>query len=96
MPMTPYVVYAMLACARLGAMHSVVFAGFSATSLRSRIIDAGCKVVITADEAVRGGKRINLRQTVAEALSDGTCVNLVKTVLVQRRTGGSYYSQQSH
>src|SRR5690606_39278452 len=56
MPMIPEVAYAMLACARLGAIHSVVFAGFSADSLRDRILDAGCKVVVTANEGLRGGK----------------------------------------
>ena len=56
MPMTPYVVYAMLACARLGAVHSVVFAGFSADALRTRLETADCRVLITADYAVRGGK----------------------------------------
>lgn len=50
MPMTPHVVYAMLACARLGAPHTIVFAGFSVESLRSRIVNAGCKIVITADQ----------------------------------------------
>ena len=50
MPMTPYVVYAMLACARIGAIHSVVFAGFSVDALRTRIINAGCRVVVTADQ----------------------------------------------
>eukprot|EP00043_Microstomoeca_roanoka_P015135 m.151062 g.151062 ORF g.151062 m.151062 type:complete len:752 (-) comp16191_c0_seq3:108-2363(-) len=87
MPMTPYIVYAMLACARIGAVHTVVFAGFSATSLRQRVVDAGCKVVITADEGVRGGKHIPLRKTVQDALEDQECRDLVKTVLVQRRTG---------
>ena len=56
MPMTPYVVYAMLACAKLGAIHTVVFAGFSADALRSRIEVAACNVLITTDEGVRGGK----------------------------------------
>lgn len=56
MPMTPYAIYAMLACARIGAVHSVVFAGFSAEALRSRVVDADCKVVVTADEGVRGGR----------------------------------------
>ena len=87
MPMTPYVVYAMLACARIGAVHSVVFAGFSATSLRARILDAGCKVVITADEGVRGGRRFPLRKTVQDALDDDACRDLVEHVIVQRRTG---------
>src|SRR5690606_20271704 len=83
LPMTPMAVYAMLACARIGAVHSVVFAGFSAESLRSRIIDAGCEVVITANEGLRGGKRIPLKATVDQAV-DGLA--LVKHVLVAQRT----------
>ena len=67
MPMIPEAVYAMLACARIGAVHSVVFAGFSAESLRDRINDARCKAVITADEGVRGKKIIPLKRTVDEA-----------------------------
>ena len=62
MPMIPEAVYAMLACARIGAVHSVVFAGFSAESLRDRINDAKCKALITADEAVRGKKIIPLKR----------------------------------
>jgi acetyl-CoA synthetase len=58
MPMIPETAYAMLACARIGAIHSVVFAGFSAEALRDRVLDAGCKVVITANEGVRGGRRV--------------------------------------
>eukprot|EP00055_Hartaetosiga_balthica_P000471 m.136660 g.136660 ORF g.136660 m.136660 type:complete len:680 (+) comp10806_c0_seq1:88-2127(+) len=87
MPMTPYVVYTMLACARIGAVHSVVFAGFSAEALSSRIIDAKCHVIVTADEGVRGGKTIPLRKTVATALENPKCREIVKHVLVQRRTG---------
>ncbi|HBC56707.1 MAG TPA: hypothetical protein DCZ03_06030, partial [Gammaproteobacteria bacterium] len=58
MPMVPQAAVAMLACARIGAIHSVVFGGFSPEALRSRILDADCSVLITADEGVRGGKRI--------------------------------------
>lgn len=83
MPMTPYLAYAMLACARIGAVHSVVFAGFSAQALQARILNANCKVVVTADEGVRSGKIIPLKQTVDEAVQ-GTDV---ETVLVQERTG---------
>lgn len=93
MPMTPYVVYAMQACARIGAVHTVVFAGFSAEALASRITDAECKVLITADEGVRGGKIIPLRQTCQEAL-DMCPPGLVKSVLVQRRTGNDDVMQE--
>ena len=64
MPVTPLAVAAMLATARIGAVHSVIFAGFSSEAVAARINDAGAKVVMTADEAVRGGKRIPLKSTV--------------------------------
>jgi acetyl-CoA synthetase len=83
MPMIPAAAYAMLACARIGAIHSVVFGGFSAESLRDRIIDAECKVVITANEGVRGGRKIPLKNIVDRAVEG---VTLVETVLVARRT----------
>ncbi len=69
MPNCPECAFAMLACARIGAIHSAVFAGFSAESLGDRILDARCKVVITADEGIRGGKAIQLKKTVDEALN---------------------------
>lgn len=84
MPMIPEAVYAMLACARIGAVHSVVFAGFSAESLRDRINDAKCKMVITADEGVRGKKIIQLKRLVDEAV---LACPTVKHVLVAQRTG---------
>ncbi len=84
MPMIPEAVYAMLACARIGAVHSVVFAGFSAESLRDRINDAKCKVVITADEGIRGGKYIPLKRTVDEAV---LACPTVEYVFVAERTG---------
>jgi len=82
MPMIPETIYAMLACARIGAIHSVVFGGFSAESLSDRIIDAACEVVITANEGLRGGKRIPLK-----AITDKAIEGLpVRKVLVARRT----------
>ena len=68
MPMIPEAAYAMLACARIGAVHSVVFGGFSPESLKDRILDSDCRTVITADEGLRGGKKIPLKSNVDEAL----------------------------
>lgn len=85
MPMIPEAAFAMLACARIGAVHSVVFGGFSPDALRDRILDADCRTVITADEGVRGGKRIALKQNVDKALASCPAVS---TVVVVRRTGG--------
>jgi acetyl-CoA synthetase len=84
MPMTPQAVYAMLACARIGAVHSVVFGGFSAQSLQDRINDSQCKVVLTSDGAYRGNKQIPMKATVDEALKN--CIS-VSHVLVFKRTG---------
>jgi acetyl-CoA synthetase len=78
--------YAMLACARIGAVHSVVFGGFSPQSLQDRILDSDCQTVITADEGVRGGKPVPLKQNTDDALS--ACPN-VHTVVVVKRTGGN-------
>ncbi|MEL6546425.1 MAG: acetate--CoA ligase, partial [Myxococcota bacterium] len=83
MPMIPQTAYAMLACARIGAVHSVVFAGFSAEALRDRIVDAGCRVVLTANEGLRGGKTIPLKATVDEAVEG---MESVRSVIVARRT----------
>ncbi|MFC6335434.1 acetate--CoA ligase [Pseudomonas sp. CCM 7891] len=83
MPMIPEAAYAMLACTRIGAVHSVVFGGFSPDALRDRILDADCRTVITADEGVRGGKAVALKQNVDKALA--SCPN-VSTVLVVQRT----------
>ena len=85
MPMIPEAAYAMLACARIGATHSVVFGGFSPQSLKDRILDSDCRTVITADQGLRGGQRIPLKDNTDRALAD--CPN-VRTVLVVRRTGG--------
>ncbi|MBU1636106.1 acetate--CoA ligase [bacterium] len=83
LPMMPMLIYTMLACSRIGAIHSVVFAGFSANSLRDRILDCHPEVLITSDEGCRGGRTIPLKDIVDEALTDQ---HIVKTVLVARRT----------
>ena len=83
LPMVPELAYTMLACARIGAVHSVVFAGFSAESLRDRIIDAGAKVLITANEGLRGGKRIPLKDVCDEAIEG---LSVVEKMLVVKRT----------
>ena len=85
MPMIPEVAYAMLACARIGAVHSVVFGGFSPDALKDRILDSDCQIVITADEGYRGGKTIPLKANVDKALEH--CPD-VHTCLVIKRTGG--------
>jgi len=85
MPMVPEAVCAMLACARIGAIHSVVFGGFSPEALKDRILDSDCRVLITADEGLRGGRRIPLKSNADAALAH--CPN-VHTCLVLRRTGG--------
>ena len=87
MPMSIEVVVAMQACARIGAIHSVVFGGFSAKSIHERIIDAGAVAIITADEQMRGGRVIALKSAVDEALGMGDCDG-VKSVIVYKRTGG--------
>ena len=84
MPMIPEAAYAMLACARIGAIHSVVFGGFSPQSLKDRILDSDCRVLITADEGVRGGRNVPLKENAEVALAN--CPN-VHTVLTVRRTG---------
>ena len=84
MPMIPEAAYAMLACARIGAIHSVVFGGFSPQSLQDRILDSDCQTVITADEGVRGGRKIPLKDNVDEALRN--CPN-VHSVITVKRTG---------
>ena len=86
MPMIPEAAYSMLACARIGAIHSVVFGGFSPESLKDRILDSDCRTVITADQGLRGSKKIPLKDNVDEALN--SCPN-VHTVLVYERTGAN-------
>ena len=85
MPMGPEAVVAMQACARIGALHSVVFGGFSAVSLRDRIQDAGAKIVITADGAYRAGRIVELKRTTDEAVGDGC--DTIERVLVMKNTG---------
>ncbi len=85
MPMIPEAGYAMLACARIGAVHSVVFGGFSPESLKGRILASDCQVVITADEGVRGGKTVPLKANTDKAIEN--CPN-VHTVLTVKHTGG--------
>lgn len=86
MPMIPEAAYAMLACARIGAIHSIVFGGFSPDSLAGRILDCTSNCVITADEGVRGGRKIPLKVNTDEALKK--CPD-VKSVIVVKRTGGA-------
>jgi acetyl-CoA synthetase len=82
LPMIPEVAYAILGCARIGAVHSVVFAGFSAGSLVDRINDSGCKIVLTSDGAYRGDKKIDLKGIVDEALLK--CPTIEKTIVFKR------------
>ncbi|MBF0369774.1 MAG: acetate--CoA ligase [Magnetococcales bacterium] len=91
MPMIPEAAYAMLACARIGAVHSVVFGGFSPDALRDRILDSDCQAVITADEGLRGSKSIPLRKNVDAAVAQ--CPN-VHTVFTVRHTGGNIAWQE--
>ncbi|KAI8838743.1 acyl-activating enzyme [Chytriomyces cf. hyalinus JEL632] len=84
MPMVPEAAYAMLACARIGAVHSVVFAGFSADALRDRMVDAQCKILITADQGLRGGKVVHLKKIADEALAQSPSV---ERVILFQRTG---------
>ena len=88
LPMIPEVAVAMLACTRIGAVHTIVFGGFSPDSLASRIADCQCKLVITSDEGLRGGKTVALKSNVDAALQRPN-TNCVETVVVVRRTGGS-------
>jgi len=82
MPMIPEAAYAMLACARIGAIHSVVFGGFSVESLKDRILDSSCETIITANEGVRGGKKISLKENVDEAIK--SCPDVHSVIVVHR------------
>ncbi|MCZ6458945.1 MAG: acetate--CoA ligase [Gammaproteobacteria bacterium] len=84
MPMIPEAAFAMLACTRIGAIHSVVFGGFSPQSLKDRILDSDCQTVITADQGVRGGRPVPLKENTEAALAD--CPN-VRSVITVKRTG---------
>ena len=84
MPNIPEAAIAMLACTRIGAIHSVIFAGFSSDAVRDRILDASCPIVITADQGIRGGKITHLKKIVDTALAECPCVT---TVVVFKRTG---------
>ncbi len=97
MPMIPEAAYAMLACARIGAVHSVVFGGFSPEALAGRIIDCESRVVITADEGVRGGKAVPLKNNVDAAL-EVSGADIVDHVVVTRRTGNDidWHSDRDH
>ncbi len=86
MPMIPEASIAMLACTRIGAVHSVVFGGFSPDALRDRILDSDCQVVITADEGVRGGKHVPLKANADQAIAE--CPNVHTCVVVERTGGG--------
>ena len=86
MPMIPEAVYAMLACARIGAVHSVVFGGFSPDSIKNRILDSDCQTVITANEGVRGGKPVPLKANVDAALI--SCPNVHSVIVVRRTAAG--------
>jgi len=88
MPMVPEAAYAMLACTRIGAVHSVVFGGFSPEALKDRINDAACRMVITADEGLRGGKTVPLKTNVDAALNHCPSVD---TVVVLQRTGAKIH-----
>ncbi|MDR3376153.1 MAG: acetate--CoA ligase [Ancalomicrobiaceae bacterium] len=90
LPMIPEAAFAMLACARIGAVHSIVFGGFSPDSLAGRIEDCGSTVVITADEGLRGGRKVPLKANVDAALEK---VSGVETVIVVKRTGGKIAMQ---
>ncbi|PWV65936.1 acetate--CoA ligase [Plasticicumulans acidivorans] len=86
LPMIPEAAVAMLACTRIGAIHSIVFGGFSPDALRDRIVDAECAVVITSDESMRGGRAVPLKANADKAAANAPCI---KNIVVVKRTGGN-------
>ena len=95
MPMVPEAAYAMLACARIGAVHSVIFGGFSPNAIADRINDSSAKVIITADEGRRSGRSIPLKANVDKALAGGACPSITH-VLVHKLTGGEVDWNDAH
>lgn len=91
MPMIPEAAYAMLACARIGAVHSVVFGGFSPEALKDRILDSDCKVIITADGGYRGGKTVPLKENTDKALE--SCPRVHTCLVIQRTSGDIKWSE---
>ena len=94
MPMVPEAAYAMLACTRIGAIHSIVFAGFSPNAIADRINDCDAKVVITADEGRRGGKTVPLKVNVDEALKDNRCPSIKHSIVFQNTRGEVQFNAQ--
>jgi acetyl-CoA synthetase len=94
MPMVPEAAYAMLACTRIGAVHSIVFAGFSPNAIADRINDCDAKVVITADEGRRGGKTVPLKVNVDEALKDNRCPSIEHSIVFQNTRGEVQFNTQ--
>ena len=93
LPTSPIAVASMLACARIGALHSVVFAGFSSEFLASRINDAKCKVILTSNQGMRGGKPIELLNTVAQAVEK--CPS-IKNVFIMKRTDFKFETNEKY
>ena len=94
MPMVPEAAYAMLACTRIGAVHSIVFAGFSPNAIADRINDCDAKIVITADEGRRGGKTVPLKVNVDEALKDNRCPSIEHSIVFQNTRGEVQFNTQ--